>query len=293
MKMKSPNTSGLLQDSNLKALCHRHVPADWREENDVDAAFEDAQEFYQALFSDTNGNENPAWDANTTAGENGEQDAAGTGGDMADDDITSIPKRRGDSAKRKTVTATSAEQQPQKPVWKLPSGAPVIPAVLYETIITSLSRFGLPAIRDFAAEVCKYWTLKREARRGASLVRRLQVQTDSNSFTSLEVVRKNYGALGKTQGGIKLEHRKEYADKLERDLVGLVDIIGMVRSKEDKKVNEMRVEGEWLERMYFPECKLMREVLAEAEKYVFPCRLAGGLSASLYSLLIFVDTRRC
>jgi NuA3 HAT complex component NTO1 len=36
MKMKNSNGQGaLLESSCLKALCHKHVPPDWREENDV------------------------------------------------------------------------------------------------------------------------------------------------------------------------------------------------------------------------------------------------------------------
>jgi len=40
--MKMKNTSGpgaQLESSGLKALCHKHVPADWRKENDVSLLF--------------------------------------------------------------------------------------------------------------------------------------------------------------------------------------------------------------------------------------------------------------
>lgn len=36
--MKMKNTSGpgaQLESSGLKALCHKHVPAEWKKENDV------------------------------------------------------------------------------------------------------------------------------------------------------------------------------------------------------------------------------------------------------------------
>jgi len=39
----------------------------------------------------------------------------------------------------------------------------------------------------------KYWTLKREARRGAALLKRLQLQLET--FSSMEMTRRDYVAM--------------------------------------------------------------------------------------------------
>jgi NuA3 HAT complex component NTO1 len=163
-------------------------------------------------------------------------------------------------------TAGDKRKAGQKTIWKLPSGAPVIPRIIFEKIIEALKAFGITNTKNFAAEACKYWTLKREARRGASLVRRLQVQADSNSFTSIEVIRKNYASMGRAQGEKKLERRKDFAGDLEKDLLGLIGIVKAVREREDGRVKEAEMLKAYVDAMYFPELPLMREVLEEAQK---------------------------
>jgi NuA3 HAT complex component NTO1 len=153
-----------------------------------------------------------------------------------------------------------------KAVWKLSSGAPVIPRVVYSSVAEFLSRFGFTNVRHFAAETCKYWTLKREARRGASLVRRLQVHADSNSFTSIEVVRKNYASMGRVQGTKKLEQRKDFAGALQNDLIRLMDVVKEVRKREDGRAKESEMMKAYVDAMYFPELPLMRDILNRALK---------------------------
>lgn len=194
---------------------------------------------------------------------------------LSDDDVAHSAAVRGNRrAGEKRKAAATAEQ---KTIWKLPSGAPVIPKVLHNVIAASLERFGISNAPSFASEACKYWTLKREARRGASLVRRLQVQADSNSFTSLEVVRKNYASMGRVQGTKKLDRRKDFADALEKDLVELIDIVKAVCTREDGRVKEAEAREKYVDALYFPELPLMRDVLAQAQKSVatVPSRMCG------------------
>ena len=247
LHMKMKNTSGpgaQLESSGLKALCHKHVPSDWREENEVDAAAEDAMNYYANSF---------------TGREWGDSHAAAMArpGGSGIGDFTRAIHKSGDKRKHESA---------QRTVWKLQSGAPVIPKIIFDVIIASLVDFQISNTRNFAAEACKYWTLKREARRGASLVRRLQVQADSNSFTSSEVIRKNYAALGHTQGGKKLERRRDFSGSLEKDLVGMIGVVRAVGNGENAMLREAEVLGAYFDRMYFPELPLMREVLEEAQK---------------------------
>lgn len=155
-----------------------------------------------------------------------------------------------------------------KAIWKLPSGAPVIPHILFDKIVDYMTGFEIKGVREFTAEVCKYWTLKREARRGACLIRRLQIQADSNSFTSLEIVRKDYAALGHTQGEKALGHRKDFAVSLENDLSRIMN--AMVVNLTDHKLYASEADRlrHYVDAVYFPEIRLMRNVLDRAKTYV-------------------------
>lgn len=64
-----------------------------------------------------------------------------------------------------------------------PSGAnaAVIPAAVYNRVLASIQKFTLRRKSAFIAEMCKYWSLKRESRRGASLLKRLQLALEGES----------------------------------------------------------------------------------------------------------------
>src|SRR4029434_3687229 len=97
-------------------------------------------------------------------------------------------------AKVSAVLADKKKGQPAKNVWKLPSGAPIIPQAVYDLVESALARFPIRKRKEFVGEACKYWTLKREARRGAALLKRLQLQMET--FSSMELTRRNFAAMG-------------------------------------------------------------------------------------------------
>ena len=55
-------------------------------------------------------------------------------------------------------------------------GPPLVPAIIVRRLETYLSRLSLRHKREFIVLVCKYWSLKREARRGAPLLKRLHLE---------------------------------------------------------------------------------------------------------------------
>ena len=61
------------------------------------------------------------------------------------------------------------------------SNAIVIPEVVYKRVLASVQRFIIRRKTAFIAEMCKYWSLKRESRRGASLLKRLQLALECES----------------------------------------------------------------------------------------------------------------
>ncbi len=60
-----------------------------------------------------------------------------------------------------------------------------------------LIKFNVRKRKEFVQEACKYWTLKREARRGAALLKRLQLQMEA--FSSMEITRSNFRWYGRSR----------------------------------------------------------------------------------------------
>lgn len=63
------------------------------------------------------------------------------------------------------------------------SGPPLVPALVVDSVMQYITKISVRKKLDFVLLVCKYWSLKREARRGAPLLKRLHLEpwTASNS----------------------------------------------------------------------------------------------------------------
>lgn len=55
-------------------------------------------------------------------------------------------------------------------------GPPLVPAIIIDRILQYISRTTIRKKQDFIAMMCRYWSLKREARRGAPLLKRLHLE---------------------------------------------------------------------------------------------------------------------
>ncbi|EHL02580.1 putative NuA3 HAT complex component NTO1 [Glarea lozoyensis 74030] len=151
--------------------------------------------------------------------------------------------------------------QPAKAVWKLPSGAPVIPQVVYNSVESSLQRFNIRKRKEYAADACRYWTLKREARRGAALLKRLQLQMET--FSSMEITRRNFAGMGHA-GRPKLNRRIEFAGTLVKDLERLTTLVEDVKKRELEKLTAVELEEDAVDTIYFPVAQLFPPMVARA-----------------------------
>ena len=257
LKMKSAHGGPANLDASvLKAYCDRHVPSEWRRENDVDAATADAQAFYHhtmrgRLWADSQQSalayvpSQPALPYD-----------AGMGASQPP--VPRINLAMGNSNKRK-------RNQPSKPLWKLPSGAPVIPHVVYNSVESSLQRFMIRKRKEYAAEACKYWTLKREARRGAALLKRLQLQMET--FSSMEITRRNFAGMG-AAGRTRLQRRIDFATKLLEDVEKLRILCDEVKKREREKLKGAEMLRDVVDAVYFPIVPLLWPILERAQKLV-------------------------
>jgi len=151
--------------------------------------------------------------------------------------------------------------QPQKPVWKLPSGAPVIPKSVFEIVEKSLHRFTIHKRKEYAANACQYWTLKREARRGAALLKRLQLQMET--FSSMEITRRNFAGMGPS-GRLKLNRRIEFAHILVDQLLLIKSLASDIVEREAMKLESARLEEDVVDTVYFPVAKLLPLIVEKA-----------------------------
>ncbi|TFY65289.1 hypothetical protein EVJ58_g2074 [Rhodofomes roseus] len=103
-------------------------------------------------------------------------------------------------------------------------GPPLVPRIILERILQYISKVAVRHKRDFVTLVCKYWSLKREARRGAAFLKRLH----------LEPWTANAGSSQHTdeEKAIKLEYMK----RQRRDLESIRMISEMCRKRESLKL---------------------------------------------------------
>lgn len=246
LKMKSQQHGGIDQTA-LKAMCDKHVPPDWRRTHDTDNAIIEAKRWYRHAMKDRK------WaDSQTAALEMGAPPPPDGG--LADangstDDTIAVSKRK--------------RNQPQKMSWRLPSGAPVVPAVVFNTVEASLARFTIRKRKEFVEKACRYWTLKREARRGAALLKRLQLQLES--FSSLEITRRNFAGMG-AAGGPRLLRRIGFAEILQNDMANLKELCAQVREREELRLREVELLRELVDTVYFPISTLLWPILRKAQK---------------------------
>jgi len=249
LKMKSTHGGPASMDASvLKAYCDKHVPADWRRENDVETATADAIEYYQYTMRGRRWADSQQAALNFAAAHSQEPPPV----DPAEDGENASTK---DANKRR-------RNQPPKTVWKLPSGAPVIPQALYNSVESSLQRFMIRKRKEYAAEACKYWTLKRESRRGAALLKRLQLQMET--FSSMEITRRNFVGMG-VAGRVRLQRRINFAEQLLQDVDRLRSLCDDIRRREEEKLRDVYMLKDITDTVYFPIAPLLWPILEKAQ----------------------------
>lgn len=250
LKMKNNHGTLAVLDGTtvLKAFCDKHCPTDYAKENDVAGATKDARQFYKRtmrgrLWADSQDSALALAAANRHAVTEHQPDESQLTGEK-------VAQAIGESKKK--------GNQPPKAIWKLPSGAPVIPQIVFNAVESSLQRFGLHKRREYAADACRYWTLKREARRGAALLKRLQLQMET--FSSMEITRRNFAGMGPS-GRPRLDRRIEFAKTLIKDLEMLKDLAHEIKAREELKFQKALLEVEIIDTIYFPVARLLPGII--------------------------------
>ncbi|KAL9948069.1 hypothetical protein ACHAQF_003489 [Verticillium nonalfalfae] len=250
LRMKNSQGALAVLDNSmiLKAYCDKHCPPDYTKENGVAQATRDAKRFYKKTMKGR------IWADNQVVA----HALAATHRHALTDHAPDESQMTG---AKLSLMGDNKKGQPGKPIWKLPSGAPVIPRTVFDIVEMALSRFPFRKRKDFVSEACRYWTLKREARRGAALLKRLQLQMET--FSSMELTRRNFAGMGPS-GKTRLQRRIEFAETLLRDLEQLKDLSAQVVEREQLKLEAAELEQDFVDTCYFPVAKLFFPVVEKA-----------------------------
>ncbi|KAI5291534.1 nuA3 HAT complex component nto1 [Ascosphaera aggregata] len=252
-KMKiNPGAPAVTDSQGLKAFCDKHVPDDWREAHDTDNAVLEAMEYYRVTMAGRKWPDSQA--------------AALSLGPYSDEEYEA-PENVNPSAQASRLTLTVGGNKRKRTiprtVWKLPSGAPVIPQVILNSLIVSLGRFTVRQRKQYAEDACKYWTLKREARRGAALLKRLQLQLET--FSSMEMTRRNFAGMG-VAGAVRLQRRIAFANHLYTDVDRVRMLCDEVKKRERDKLKDAEMLRHIVDLVYYPIVDLMWPIFEKAVK---------------------------
>ncbi|KAG1823125.1 hypothetical protein EV424DRAFT_1321511 [Suillus variegatus] len=126
------------------------------------------------------------------------------------------------------------------------TGPPLVPHIIVERILNYITKVNVRKKNEFVYMVCKYWSLKREARRGAPLLKRLHLEpwTASNS--------------GKVQTEEEKTMKLEYLKNLRRDLESVRELTLQTRRRESRKLAQTESIQKVLEIALFPHEALLR-----------------------------------
>ncbi|ORY19799.1 hypothetical protein BCR34DRAFT_595247 [Clohesyomyces aquaticus] len=245
LRMKSSHSQSSLDASVLKAFCDRHSPSDWKRENDVEGATRAAKQFYRSTMRHVRWGDSQAY-------------ALSIGSTLpvpsveGGDDTAMDPEATGSNKRKRGLPPRS---------WRLPSGAPVVPQAVYHNVENALIKFAVRKRKEFVQEACKYWTLKREARRGAALLKRLQLQMEA--FSSMEITRRNFAGMG-AAGRPRLQRRIEFAERLEDDMEQIRMLCKHIKEREAARLRDVKLLKTIVETVYFPIPPLLSPILEKA-----------------------------
>ncbi|OLL23886.1 Peregrin [Neolecta irregularis DAH-3] len=135
---------------------------------------------------------------------------------------------------------------------KTSGGAPIIPWIVVKLISASLN---IKKKEKFVADVARYWSLKREMKRGASLLKRLQLGGPDDPLP----------VSGMTAP--EINERIQFSDLVLKDLENLSELIGHVIERDSDKLERAILLQEFVDKVYFPWQPLIRDALNKAKSF--------------------------
>ncbi|KAF8270626.1 PHD-zinc-finger like domain-containing protein [Lactarius quietus] len=118
-------------------------------------------------------------------------------------------------------------------------GPPVVPSLILSRILQYINKIVIRKRGEFVELVCRYWSLKREARRGAPLLRRLHLEPWTAS------------AGGRVQTDEEKVAKLDLTKCLRKDLVDVRTLADLSRKRESRKLRQAQIIQEVLSEIIF------------------------------------------
>ncbi|KAG7527546.1 hypothetical protein FFLO_06827 [Filobasidium floriforme] len=204
----------LLQDGVLKAYCDRHMPADQMEI--VQAARAEQANIASQLDENRNGPPESV-------------------------KVSNLPLEASRGAKIPELVKTARAHAK-----KYTQGPPLVPAILVDSIHGYIQKARLKRMRECIEKICRYWSLKREARRGAPLLKRLYLEPWTASSASRE------------QTDAEKAKKLEYMRLVRNDLERVRTLVELCQKREKEKLLQARALQEFIDEVLFPHDSKLR-----------------------------------
>ncbi|GAN06834.1 conserved hypothetical protein [Mucor ambiguus] len=248
MKLHGTHYDGVV----LKAYCDRHTPRDYKETVDVDANLAAAQQ----------------WFVNHKHGMPRRRYV-----DEEEDDPYDYNVQQQKTKLLPTSKAARAHQH------QYTAGAPIAP----EYVLDKLEN--LPCVRqakikkksNLIASVCRYWSLKRESRRGAPLLKRLHLEPWTASSSELK------------QSEVEKAQKASSMMSLRADLEKVRMLTEQVQKRERHKLDRVRKQKAYLEMILYPVefivHPILRQLMAMDKKEFFKYPVPLDLAPDYYQVI--------
>ncbi|KAF9347296.1 nuA3 HAT complex component nto1 [Mortierella sp. AD094] len=242
-----------------RAHCHKHTPRDYKGVIDIASAaalfahkgIKKKRAKIRILDDDS---DDPDYGRSDDEMKSVQRQSLISGSDKGTTAVSSLSTSQSLGGTR-TSKAALAHQKHYTP------GAPLAPMFIVSRLLPFVSKLGAKsqALRkasalNFVYTICKYWSLKRESRRGAPLLKRLHLEPWTASASA---------------------HRQTEEEKLKKlqtqlllrgDLEKVRMLAELVRKRERAKLKRQELQNRYLCRIMFPLKTILEDTLAELEK---------------------------
>ena len=179
-------------------------------------------------------------------------------------------KARGRPAARQSGPVTSKSARAHTKAYR--PGPPVVPHMIVQHLLDYVAKIAIRKRQPFVERLCRYWSLKREARRGAPLLKRLHLepwtassaskqQSDAEKAMKLKV--RDYGTEKMSGADIY-----QFLTLLRNDLEKVRMLAELVRKREREKLRQTQLLNDIVDQYIFPYYGKLRLTLEKISAYV-------------------------
>ncbi|KAI9314570.1 hypothetical protein BX666DRAFT_1968030 [Dichotomocladium elegans] len=277
MKSHSAHYDGVV----FKAYCDKHTPRDYKEQVNVEQTVANAQAFFSNNHHHSKGvNRTPRQRYVDT--EISLEDRLSSDSDEGSSSKKQMKKRRREGSSGHAITVTQllpGSKAARAHQHHYSAGAPIAPQYIInklENLRCVRQATQLRKKTQLITSICRYWSLKRESRRGAPLLKRLHLEViffcvlSLPEFTALNMQQPWTASSSQhKQTEVEKAHRAKAMMNLRADLEKVRMLSEQVQKREKLKLERIRKQKAYLETILFPVEYVMKPVvdqLIEADK---------------------------